>query len=126
MPPAVTIDDCINQCSTKIATLSYGGVASLFDHWVAWTNGMFGPTGIFSPTPGDAGQRTVSNWFGYHLQARDSIESPGPGESGPFGTSTCIDAAFRVLTAIKFARLNGFVTVAQVNATIALFNVQWP
>lgn len=127
--PAVTIDDCITNCAQNIANLSYGAVLSLKTHFQSWTDGLFAEAaGIFKPSHNDTeeGQRRVTNWYGYHLQALGTIEGAGVGQSGVLGTSTCIDAAFRVLNAIKFARSDGVITAAQQTAVIALFNAQWP
>lgn len=125
--PAANIDDAIAMCADEIAVVSYGAVESLDTQMGLWNSGMFNiSTGIFQPGIGQRSQQgTVSDWFGPHLLARDQILGTGVGDSTPVGTSAVIDVVFRVLNAVKFANINGFITQGQEDDTVALFNAVW-
>jgi hypothetical protein len=125
---AVTITDVINDAANDIAAVSYGGTQSLFTQMNLWTNGMFGPSGIFPAADNpqkNPGQRPVSNWYVTHLQAINVIEGPGVGQSGVVGTSAVINAVERAAYAVKFAVINGYITAGQQTAVIALYNTVW-
>jgi hypothetical protein len=126
--PAADIDDVIAMASTDIATLSYGGVKSLFTQMGLWIAGVFQPGGIFPPASDGAmtpGQRPVTDWYAQHLLAKAAIEGPAVGASGVVGTSATIDAVVRVATAVKFATIAGYTSAAQQTAVVALYNTVW-
>jgi hypothetical protein len=132
MAAAADIDDAILLCADAIADVSYDGIfagstESLDTQMGIWIAGMFqGTAGIFIPGIGvDGNQRTVRDWYGPHLLAREAILGTGDNDSTPVGTSTCIDAVFRVLNAVKFATAAGRISTAQEDATVALFNTAW-
>jgi hypothetical protein len=132
MPAAGTIDEAITYAADNIAVLSYAGVLSLYDQFQEWIDGMFSEaTGIYPPSAnppqsGAAKQRVVTNWLASHLLAREQIEGTTAGSSGLVGTSAVIGAVTRVLSAVKFAAINGQITAGQQAATVVLFNIAWP
>lgn len=129
MPPAVTIDDVITQCSAKIANLSYVTGNGFYNQNQAvpnWIAGMFSEaTGIFKPSA-DAlvKQRVVTNWLASHRMAQ-ALLRPADLLQQPDSTSAVIDAVFRVSNAVKFAVIDGAITGAQQTAVVALFNATW-
>lgn len=129
--PAANIDQAIAFSGDYIAAVSYGGIKSLATQFNLWIAGMFSEsTGIYKPSanpPVQAapGPRTVTDWFAEHLMAAAAIEGPGIGQSGVVGTSAVIDAVSRVLSAVKFAVINGFISAGQQTATVTLFNTCW-
>lgn len=128
MPVAANIDEAIAFAPTDIAEVSYGGVLSLETQMNAWIAGMFvEAAGIFPPSNNEtqAGQQRITNWLFTNLQARDAIESPAPGGSGLVSTTACINAVVRTLSAVKFATIDGAVTLVQQAAVVALYNVVW-
>lgn len=129
MPVAANISEAIAYAPGDIAEVSYQAVLSLNTQMLAWIAGMFSEaTGIFKPSVNDAqspGQRPVTNWYFTNLQARSAIEGPGVGASGLVGTTACIDAVVRALSAVKDARTAGTITAGQETAVVALYNLVW-
>lgn len=132
---ATNIDDVIAMCGTDIPVLSYGGVDSLKVQMGLWNVGMYGSpgdpnAGIFPPkdTVGRefvTSQRPVSDWSAASELALADIEGPGVGQSGPVGTSACVDAVMRAASAVKYATIAGQITAAQQTAVVALYNLVW-
>ncbi len=127
MAAAADIDDVITMCADLVADASYDAGISLDTQFGLWIDGMFvAPDGIFIPGIGvDDQQRTVRDWYGPHLLAREQIEGTGTTDTGPVGTSACIDVIFRVANAVKFSNINGFISQAQEDDVVALFNATW-
>lgn len=120
------IDEAIAQANDLINDASYDGAVSLLTQWNLWIDGLLGGAGVFPSDINTPAARSVRDWLPAHLAARDAIEGPGNTDSGPTGTSACSSVCARVLSAIKFAVINGEATAGQETATVALFNVVWP
>jgi hypothetical protein len=121
------IDGAISRCDDNIAHVSYDSSDSLYVQMNLWITGLLGPAGVFPPTSDETqqGQRKVTDWYAQQLLALNSIEGQGVGDSGVVGTSECINAVFRVLNAVKFARINQDITQAQEDDVVDLYNDVW-
>ena len=127
MAAAADIDDAIALTADEVADASYDAGVSLDTQFGLWIAGMFsGASAIFAEGVGSPDkQRTVSDWWGPHVLARLQIEGTGNTDSGVVGTSAVIDQVYRVLNAVKYANINSFISQAQEDAVVALFNVVW-
>ena len=124
--PATDIDEAIAFAADAIATVSYDPSASLLTQFNIWIQGTFtAPTAVFPAVANSDKTRTVTDWLGEHLLAQQLILGTGNTDTGPVGTSEVIDACTRVLSAVKFANINGYITQAQEDAMVFLFNALW-
>lgn len=122
---ATNIDECINEAIGDIAAVSFGGAPpSLFTQMNAWIAGMFGPTGIFVDDQIDA-QRQVIDWYFFSLDARSAIEGPLPANAGIVGNGRVTDVVVRTLWATKVAQQQGWITTAQRDAVVVLYQTLW-
>ena len=121
--PATDIDEAIAFSADAIATVSYDPAASLSVQFALWIPGTF--TTIFPPEENSTKTRTVTDWLGAHLLSQNQIEGPGNTDSGVVGTSAVIGSVTRVLSAVKFANINNYITQAQEDAMVDLFNLLW-
>jgi len=120
--PAVSIQDAINFCSDNIGQISYDGTTSIQTQMAGWIATMF--SGVFTDVD-NGNQRTVIDWRIANNLAYAQIEGPTPGTTGVFSTSAVIEAVTRTLCAVQVANSAGYVSNAQVTATIAAFNLYW-
>lgn len=126
--PAVTIQNAIDFCADNIADLSFDAVVSVHTRMTTWLGAMFGTSGIFPPGTVErdpAGNRMVSDWYGYSNHALASLDGAGVGQGGILGTNNLIDAVSRTLCAVRDARAGNHIEASQQTSTIAAFNTAW-
>lgn len=126
---AANIDEAIAEAAEKIAAASLSGAVSLFDQWELWIAGVFSEaTGIFPPSVNTPNRRAVRDWVAAHVLARAVVEGEGTGNTDTTSVSVaaCADACARVLSAVKFAVINGEAEASQETDMVTLFNSVWP
>jgi hypothetical protein len=128
MPAAANIDEAIQYAPQNVADISRNPGLTLLNRLDDWTGTMFSP-GALVGNDDLRGVRTVRDWYGPTLLARQTVVSEDDPDlltgSTLIGESQVIDVLVRTLWAVKYATINGDIA-AGVEANVVLaYNAAW-
>ena len=112
---AATIDEAIDDCIVDIPAVLDASVVTRMGTWVS---GVFGNSGIFANAD-TFNIRQVRNWY------YPSLFAQGETTNDFNGKNIAVDIVTRVLFAVKYAEINGYITTAQRDATVTAYNTAW-
>lgn len=125
MPPAANIDEAIELIPSNVIGKA-GTLLAAMNTWLV----VFDEAQPPFPAPGapldatNREQRSVRDWFGPSILARDQIDITTLGLQEQ-SLSRVMEVLFRALQAVKYAQIAGRITADQETSVVTQYNAAW-